>query len=50
MRPGEIQSLVWEDFLEKEIATYSNILAWEIPWTEESDGLQSMQSQESDTT
>ena len=42
MRPGEIQSLVWEDFLEKEIATYSNILAWEIPWREESDGLQSM--------
>ena len=50
MRPGEIQSLVWEDFLEKEIATYSNILAWEIPWTEESDGLQSMGSHELDTT
>ena len=31
-----------EDPLEKEIATYSSILAWEIPWTEESGGLQSM--------
>ena len=39
-----------EDPLEKEMATYSSILAWEIPWTEESGGLQSMGSQESDTT
>ena len=31
------------------MATYSNILAWEIPWTEESDGLQSMGSQKSRT-
>ena len=31
--------------LEKEIATYSRILAWKIPWTEESSGLQSMGSQ-----
>ena len=31
-----------EDPLEKEIATHSSILAWEIPWTEEPDGLQSM--------
>ena len=30
-----------EDPLEKEMATHSNILAWEIPWTEEADGLQS---------
>ena len=39
------QSLVWEDTLEKEIATHSSILAWEISWTEELGGLQSMGSQ-----
>ena len=33
--------LRWEDPLEKETATHSNILAWEIPWTEEPGGLQS---------
>ena len=33
-----------EDALEKEMATHSSILAWEIPWTEEPDGLQSMGS------
>ena len=32
-------------FLEKEMVTYSSIAAWEIPWTEEPDGLQSMRSQ-----
>ena len=37
-----VQSLVWEDPLEKEMATHSSILAWEIPWTEEPRGLQSM--------
>ena len=31
------QSLGWENSLEKEMATYSYILAWEIPWTEEPD-------------
>ena len=36
--------------LEKEMATHSNILAWIIPWTEEPGGLQSIGSQESDTT
>ena len=36
--------------LEKEMATHSNILASEIPWTEEPGGLQPMGSQESDTT
>ena len=36
--------------LEKEMATHSNILAWRIPWTEEPVGLQSIRSQESDTT
>ena len=30
-----VQSLVWEDPLDKEMATHSSILAWEIPWTEE---------------
>ena len=38
----QIQSLGWEDPLEKEMATHSTILAWEIPWTEEPGGLQSM--------
>ena len=39
-----------EDPLEKEVATHSGILAWEIPWTEEPGGLQSMGSQELDMT
>ena len=34
-----------EEPLEEEMATHSSILAWEIPWTEESGGLQSMESQ-----
>ena len=45
----QILSLSQED-LEKKIATRSSILAWEIPWTEESDGLQSMRSQKSEAT
>ena len=44
----QVQSLGWEDALEKEIATYSSILAWEIPWTEESGRLQSLGLKESD--
>ena len=40
-----VPSLGWEDPLEKEMATHSNILAWKIPWTEEPDGLQSIGSQ-----
>ena len=40
-----VQSLGWEDPLEKEVATHSSILAWRIPWTEEPGGLQSMGSQ-----
>ena len=40
-----VQSLGWEDPLEKEMATHSSILAWEIPWTEEPGRLQSMGSQ-----
>ena len=39
------QSLGGEDPLEKEMSTHSRILAWEIPWTEEPHGLQSMGSQ-----
>ena len=38
----QVQSLDWEEPLEKEMATRSSILAWEIPWTEEPGGLQSM--------
>ena len=37
-----IRPLGWEDALEKEMKTLSNILAWRIPWTQEPDGLQSM--------
>ena len=40
MRETQVQSLGWEDPLEKEMATHSSILAWEIPWTEEPGGLQ----------
>ena len=36
------RSLGWEDSLEEEMATHSSILAWEIPWTEETSGLQLM--------
>ena len=42
MQEAWVQSLVWEDPLEKEMATLSNILASEIPQTEEPGGLQSM--------
>ena len=42
-----VESLSQEDPLEEEVATYSSILAWEIPWTEEPGGLQSMGSQKS---
>ena len=37
-----VRSLGWEDPLEEGMATHSSILAWEIPWTEEPGGLQSM--------
>ena len=37
--------LGWEDSLEKQMATYSNILTWRIPWTEEPGRLQSVESQ-----
>ena len=41
----QVQSLGWEDPLEKEMAPHSTILAWKIPWTEEPGRLQSMGSQ-----
>ena len=40
-----VQSLGWEDHLEKRMAAHSSILACRIPWTEETGGLQSMGSQ-----
>ena len=42
MQETGVQSQGQEDSLEKEIATHSSILAWEIPWMEESGGLESM--------
>ena len=44
-----VWSLGWKDLLEKEMATHSSILAWEIPWTEEPGGLQSIALQKSQT-
>ena len=40
MQEMQVQSLGWEDPLEKEMATRFSILAWKIPWTEEPGGLQ----------
>ena len=40
-----VQSLVWEDPLEKGMVSHSSILAWRIPWTEEPGGIQFMGSQ-----
>ena len=40
-----VQSLSWEDPLEKGMATHSGILTWRIPWTEGTGGLQSIRSQ-----
>ena len=45
MRETRVQSQGWEDPLEKEMATHSSILAWEIPWTEEPGRLQPMELQ-----
>ena len=42
MQETQVQSLGWEDPLEKEMATHSSILTREIPWTEKTSGLQSM--------
>ena len=45
MRETQVRSLGQEDPLEKEMAPHSSTLAWKIPWTEETDRLQSMRSQ-----
>ena len=50
MQEMRILSLGWEDPLEEGMATYSSVLAWEIPWIEEPGRLQSMGSEEVDTT
>ena len=51
MREIWVQSLGWEDLLEKEMATHSSILAWKIPWAEEPGRLHSPWGRkESDTT
>ena len=50
MQDTRVQSLGWEDPLEKGMATHSSILAWRILWTEEPGGLQSVAHKESDTT
>ena len=44
-----VQFLGQEDMLEKKLASHSSILSWDIPWTEESAGLESMGSQKSQT-
>ena len=44
MRETWVQSLGWEDLLEKEMATHSRILVWKIPWTQGPGRLQSMGS------
>ena len=44
MQKNQVQSLGWEDPLEKEMAPHSSILAWRIPWIEEPGRLQSMGS------
>ena len=50
MQETQVRSLGQEDSLQKEMAIHSRILAWEIQRTEEPGGLQSVRSQESDTT
>ena len=47
MQETQVPSLSQQDLLEKEMATHSSILAWEIPWKEETGRLQSMGLQES---
>ena len=50
MQETWVRSLGQKDPLKKEMSTHSSILAWEIRWTEEPGGLQSMGSEESDMT
>jgi len=47
MQETQVQSLGQEDPLEKEMATHSSVFAWEIPWREESGGIQHMGMQNS---
>ena len=49
MQETQVQNLGQEDTLEKEMATHSSILTWEIPWTEEPGELQSVESQKNQT-
>ena len=46
----QVRCLVWEDPLEKGMATHSSVLAWRIPWTEEPSRLSPWDSKESDST
>ena len=50
MQETQVQSLGWEDPLEKRMATHSSILAWRIPWTEKPGGLNPWGCKESNTT
>ena len=50
MQETQVQSLVWGDPLEEDMATHCSILAWRIPGTEEPGGLQSLTSKRVDTT
>ena len=45
MQETQVQTLSWDDPLEKEMTAHSSVLAWKIPWTEEPGGLQPMGSQ-----
>ena len=49
MQETQIRSLGQEDPLEKEMATHTSMLAWEIPWTEEPGRLQTLELQKSQT-
>ena len=50
MRETWVQSLGWEDLLEKEMATHSSILAWKIPWMRRLEGYSPWSHKELDTT
>ena len=50
MLETQVQSLGWEDPLEKEMATHSSVLAWRVPWKKDPGGLQSMGHTEPDMT
>ena len=50
MQETQVQSLGWEDLLEKKMGTHSSILAWKIPWTGEPVGYSPWGCKESDTT